>query len=118
MELKEVMNLNNFVVLGNTLIEDKYAYKIKHSLIDAGYNVASVGKELSSINQVDFEIDVLDLCINPALGIKLLKENEKTIKIVVIQPGAESEEIIEYLKDNNIDYLEGCLLVGLKLYKK
>ena len=50
--------------------------------------------------------------------LKEIIKNEKTIKIVVIQPGAESEEIIEYLKDNNIDYLEGCLLVGLKLYKK
>ena len=103
MELKEVMNLNNFVVLGNTLLEEKYAYKIKQGLLDAGYNVASVGKELTSINQVDFEIDVLDLCINPTLGIKLLKENEKPIKTVVIQPGAESEEIIDYLKNVSVN---------------
>lgn len=118
MELKDVMQLNNFVVVGNTILEEKYAYKIKQELLAAGYNVECVGKELSSINEVSFDIDVIDLCINPVLGLKLLKENQKQIKTVVIQPGAESMEIIDYLKDNNIDYLEGCLLVGLRLYKK
>jgi predicted CoA-binding protein len=118
MELNEIMLLSNFVVLGNTILEDKYAYKIKKGLIDAGYNVRCVGKELESINDVDFEIDVLDLCIHPALGIKLLKENKKKIKIVVIQPGAESEEIYNFLNENNIQYIDACLLVGLRLYSK
>ena len=118
MELKEVMQLDNFVVVGNTIVEDKYAYKIKHELINAGYKVECVGKELDSINDVKAEIDVLDLCINPVVGIKLLKENKKKIKTVVIQPGAESNEIIDYLNENKIDYLEGCVLVGLRLYKK
>ena len=118
MTLDKVMKLDNFVVVGNTILEDKYAYKIKHELIDAGYKVECVGKELDSINDVKAEIDVLDLCINPVVGIKLLKENKKKIKTVVIQPGAESAEIINFLKENNIDYLEGCLLVGLRLYKK
>lgn len=118
MTLDKVMKLDNFVVVGNTILEDKYAYKIKHELISAGYQVECVGKELDSINDVKAEIDVLDLCINPVVGIKLLKENKKKIKTVVIQPGAESDEIINFLKENNIDYLEGCLLVGLRLYKK
>ncbi len=118
MELKEVMQLDNFVVVGNTIVEDKYAYRIKHELINAGYQVECVGKELDSINDVKKEIDVLDLCINPVVGIKLLKENKKKIKTVVIQPGAESNEIIDYLNENKIDYLEGCVLVGLRLYKK
>lgn len=118
MNLKEIMQFNNFVVVGDTLNKDKYAYKIKQQLIDHNYQVQSVGKELTSINEVTFDIDVLDLCIHPIKGIKLLKENNKKIKTVVIQPGAESEEIINFLKENNIDYLEGCLLVGLSLYKK
>ena len=118
MELKEIMKLNNFVVVGNTIDEEKYAYKIKNELINAKYNVKCVGKELNSINEVDFEIDVLDLCINPVLGLKLLEENKKKIKVVVIQPGAFSDNIKEFLEKEKIDYLEGCLLVGLRLYKK
>lgn len=118
MTLEKIMQLQNFVVVGNTIIEDKYAYQIKNGLIKAGYTVECVGKELTSINDVNFDIDILDLCINPALGLKLLQENQKKIKVVVIQPGAESDEIIDYLKTNQIAYLKGCLLVGLKLYKK
>lgn len=117
MTLKEVMNLSNFVVVGNTINEEKYAYKIKNELIKTGYNVQCVGKELSSINDIDFEIDVLDLCINPILGLKYLQENNKNIKVVVIQPGAESTEIIDFLKTKNIEFLEACLLMGLSLYK-
>lgn len=117
MELKDIMELKNFVVVGDTLNSEKYGYKIKHALLEKGYNVECVYKELKSINDVSFDIDCLDLVINPFKGIELLKKNKKKIKTVVIQPGAESEEIINFLKENNIDYLEGCLLVGLKLYK-
>ena len=117
MELKQIMELKNIVVVGNTINEDKVAYKIKNQLIEKGYNVECVGKELQSINDVSFDIDVLDLCINHNLGINLLRENKKSIKIVVIQPGAESEEIQNFLKENNIEYIEACLLVGLSLYK-
>ena len=34
MELKEIMELKNFVVVGNTINEDKYAYKIKKGLLE------------------------------------------------------------------------------------
>ncbi|WP_163467888.1 CoA-binding protein [Fusobacterium sp. IOR10] len=116
MNLKEAMQMKNFVVVGDTINEKKYAYKIKNQLLAKEYNVAAVGKELKSINEVDFDIDILDLCINPVAGLKLLKENKKTFKNIVIQPGAESEEIIKYLRENKLPYIESCLLVGLRLY--
>ena len=116
MDLKEIMQQKVFVVVGDTLNEEKYAYKIKDGLIKAGYEVYAVGKELESINDVCGEIDIIDLCIHPAKGIKLLKECKKKYKCVVIQPGAESDEIIEYLTSNNLPYIEGCILVGLSMY--
>ncbi|MFA6708441.1 MAG: CoA-binding protein [Fusobacterium sp.] len=116
MNLKEAMQMKNFVVVGDTVNEKKYAYKIKNQLLAKGYNVAAVGKELKSINEVEFDIDILDLCINPIEGLKLLKENKKKFKNIVIQPGAESEEIIKYLRENKLPYIESCLLVGLRLY--
>lgn len=118
MNLEEVMNQHNFVVVGDTLNEEKYAYKIKHQMLDHDYQIECVGKELASINDVTFDIDIIDLCIHPVKGLKLLQESNKPFKCVVIQPGAESEDIINYLKDNNYDYIEGCLLLGLSLYKK
>ena len=117
MDLKEVMDQKNFVIVGDTLNEEKYASKIKRKMIKNGYQVSAVGKELESINDVEGDIDVIDLCITPAKGLKLIKECKKDFKTVVIQPGAESPELTGYLKENDIEYLEGCLLVGLKLYK-
>lgn len=116
MELKDVMKQKNFAVVGNTLDEEKFAYKIKTGMNEKGYNVYPVGKELTSINDIDGEIDIVDLCIHPAKGIKLLQECEKPYKAVVIQPGAGSDEITEYLDKEGIDYINNCLLVGLKEY--
>lgn len=116
MNLMEIMQQKAFAVVGDTLREEKYAYKIKTALLDHGYTVYGVGKELGSLNDIKHEIDIIDLCINPVRGLELMKECEKNYKCVVIQPGAESKELLDYFSENDIPYLEGCLLVGLKLY--
>ena len=118
MDIKEIMKENTFAVVGDTINEEKYAYKIKEGLLKKGYKVYSVGKELQSINDIEEDIDIIDLCINPIRGLSLIKECKKNFKCIVIQPGAESEDIITYLKQNNLPYIEGCVLVGLSLYSK
>lgn len=116
MDLQEIMKKRVFAVVGDTLNSDKYAYKIKQGLTEKGYKVFAVGKELSSINDVPEEIDVIDLCIHPAKGLALMQACKKKFQCIVIQPGAESEELITYLKENQLPYMNGCLLVGLSLY--
>ncbi|MCI1959853.1 MAG: CoA-binding protein [Clostridia bacterium] len=118
MDLKNVMEKKNFVVVGDTLNPEKFAYKIKSGLTEHGYNVHAVGKELESINDVQEKIDIIDLCINPAKGLKLMKECKKDFDCIVIQPGAESNELENYLKENNLPYINNCVLVGLDLYGK
>ena len=116
MNLQEIMQYNNFTVLGNTENPEKYAYKIKEELIQKGYTVACVDKQYKSINDVPF--DVLDICMNPAKACKLIEETTKKIKATIIQPGAESEELKNLLSNKQIPYIEGCALVGLRLYAK
>ena len=118
MNLKEIMAEKVFAVLGDTLNSKKYAYKIKNGLIDHGYTTYSVGKELQSLNDIDEEIDIIDLCINPVKGLALLQECRKTFKCIVIQPGAESDDLMQYLDENKMPYINGCILVGLSLYSK
>ncbi len=118
MELKEIMEKRNFVVVGDTLNPEKYACKIKNELIEHGYNVQAVGKELTSINDADGDIDIIDLCIHPVKGLKLIKECKKHFECIVIQPGAESIELLDYLNECGLPYIEGCLLVGLSLYAR
>ncbi len=103
-------------MVGDTLNEGKYACKIKNRLIENGYTVYGVGKELSSLNEIGENVDIIDLCINPVKGLELIKECEKPFKCIVIQPGAESNELCTYLRENNLPYLENCLLVGMNRY--
>lgn len=118
MDLEQIMKMKNFVVVGNTLVEEKYAYKIKSRLELNGYTTYGVDKELASINDVPGDIDVIDLCIHPVKGLKLLKECTKPFQCIVIQPGAESKEIFEFLDQKKWPYIEGCLLLGMDWYCK
>lgn len=118
MNLREVMSQSRFAVLGDTLNPDKYAYKIKESMLAHGYTVYPVGVELSSLNDIEGDIDIIDLCIRPSKGLELLKECKKPYKCVVIQPGASDAALLAYLDEHQIPYLDGCLLVGLRLHAK
>lgn len=117
MEMNEIMKQNRFAVVGNTLDPEKYAYKIKHAMLDAGYTVYAVGKELSSLNEIEDEIDIIDLCIHPVKGLALMKECKKNFRCIVLQPGAESPELMAYLDEQGMPYIQGCLLKGLAALK-
>ncbi|MDO5085294.1 MAG: CoA-binding protein [Erysipelotrichaceae bacterium] len=117
MDLKEMMSYHSFAVVGKTLDESKYAYKIKEGLLKHGYQAFGVYSEYPSINAIEEEIDIIVLCINPVLGLKFIQENKKPFKGIIIQPGAESEELLAYLKNEKITFIEGCVLVGLSLYR-
>ena len=118
MDLKEIMQQQSFAVVGDTLNEEKYACQIKNKMLAKGYTVYPVGKELASLNDIEGELDVIDLCIHPAKGLKLMQECKKQFKTIVIQPGASSPELVAYLEENHLPYIDGCLLVGLSLYAK
>lgn len=118
MDLQHVMEQKSFVVVGDTLNPEKFACQIKNAMTEAGYKVQCVGKELKSINDAKGDIDVIDLCINPKKGLQLMQECRKSCKCVVLQPGAFDDDLVAYLKEQNIPYIEGCLLVGLRLHPR
>lgn len=116
MNLKDLMQEKVFAVVGDTLKEEKYAYIIKHALLDKNYTVYSVGRELKSLNDIPEDIGVIDLCTSAKRGLALMQECTKSFKGIIIQPGAESPELIDFLKEKNYPFIEACVLVGLKTY--
>ncbi len=116
MDFREVVQEKNFAVVGNTLDEEKYAHKIKRKLLKKGYQVFPVGKEIPSLNDIQEDLDVVDLCINPVYGLPLLKECQKSFKVVVVEPGAMDNALLAYLNDNKIPFIEGSILTALKQY--
>ena len=120
MNASNLMDYKNWVVVGDVLNSNKYAYKILRELKESAYNVCGVnprGKAEEvylNLKDVNYKIDVIDLCINPITGIKVLKEaKDLNIDKVLIQPGAESTEILDYCRENGITAIEGCVLVEL-----
>lgn len=125
MQAQELLNYKNWVVIGDVLNISKYASRIFNSLKKEGFNVEGVnprdttGGVCQSLKDVSYKIDVVDLCINPILGIKIIKEaKDLGIDKVLIQPGAESEAILEYCTNNGIIAIEGCALVELSTYRR
>lgn len=116
--LQEVMRQKVFAVAGDTLNPEKYAHRIKQGLLEHGYTVYAVGKELASFNDIPSGIDVIVLCVHPAKGLRLMQECARQCMCVVIQPGAESDELLAYLDRRQQPYIQGCVLVGLSVYAK
>lgn len=125
MEAQQLLNYKNWVVVGDVLNSTKYAHRILNSLKEAGFKVAGVnprdttGNTYKTLSEVPYKIEVIDLCINSINGLAILKEAlELGVKRVLIQPGAESDAILEFCNSNDIIAIEGCALVELSYYKR
>lgn len=123
MDAKELLNYKNWVVVGDVLNVEKYAYKILKALKKSNFNVSGVNprensdKVYKSLEDVPYKIDVIDLCINPISGLKVIeKAIDLGIDKVLIQPGAESYEILNLCKSKGIIAIAGCALVELSNY--
>lgn len=123
MEARELLNYKDWVVVGDVLNEEKYANRILNALKNANFNVSGInprdnsGKAYKTLGEVPYKVDVIDLCINPISGLKVIEEAiDLGINKVLIQPGAESDEILSLCKNKGIIAIEGCALVELSHY--
>jgi len=121
MKASDFLDYKDWVVVGDVLNHLKYAYKILNSLKEAGFNVVGLNPSVkneeayNSLGDIPYKIEVLNLCINPIKGIKILQEaHELKIDKVLIQPGAESSDILNFCRENGIQAIEGCTLVELR----
>lgn len=120
MKAHKLLKYQNWVVVGDIGNPAKYANKILNRFINRGYNASGVNPRSNedgiykSLSEVPYKIEALDLCINPAAGLEIIKEAKSLeIRHILIQPGAESKEIIDYCKENDLNAVEGCALIEL-----
>lgn len=119
MEARDLIKEKNWVVIGDVTNITKYAYKLLEKFKSKNYVVSGVhpkGGEgvYKTLKEVPYKIDAIDLCINPKLGLEFIKEAKSMgISKILIQPGAESQYIIDYCNENNIVAIEGCALKEL-----
>lgn len=124
MNLKEkTMKLKNWAVVGATTKKNRFGYKIVKKLKENNYNVYPVNDKFDQVaglkcyadlSSIEEQIDVVDLVVNPKIGIKIMKEITKlNIKYVWLQPGTRSEEIKDFAAQNNIKIIEDCIYASL-----
>ena len=80
LKAREFLDYKNWAVAGDVLNTSKYAYKILEALKSHEFNTVGVNPSAQhqqvykNLSDIPYKVDVLDLCINPYKGIKIVQE--------------------------------------------
>jgi len=123
----KTVQMPKWAVVGASDKPERYSYKIIEKLKERGYTVYPVSPKLKdqellgfkvygSLSDIEDKVDVVDMVVNPKIGIKTMEEiSEKGIEYVWLQPGAESDEIHAYAKEKGIEAIDACILAVLAI---
>jgi len=114
----------NYAVVGATIDQSKYGYRVLKDLYGAGFKVVGVNPKYHGIEGIPcypslFELpqkpDVAVFVVPSTVGLGMLAEVKKFgINKVWFQPGAESEEIRLRAKELGLEAVAdgGCIMVA------
>ncbi len=123
--IEKFINKNNiFAVVGVSKDETKYGRKVFDDLKNAGYKAYPVNPKLefiledkcyASLKDLPVKPDVVSFVVSPKVVESVIIEcKELGINKIWLQPGSESEKVINYCKDNNIECLHNqCIMLNL-----
>ena len=107
--------------------QEKYGFKIFRDLLANGYNVTGVnpkggtllGKKIyTSLAKIPAQVELALLVVPPVVGIHVIQQaKQRGITEVWLQPGAQSEEIIEFAQKNDMHSTQNrCFMVAQNLW--
>lgn len=122
--IASALSFKNWAVVGATPNKQKYGYMVYKKLKEKGYNVFAINplydeieddkvyKTLLDLNQ---RIDCVSMVVAPKRGKSYIEQAAQIgVKYVWFQPGAESDELVEMCKINNmVPIYNACVLVAL-----
>jgi uncharacterized protein len=116
---------NTVAVLGASRDRRKYGNKAVRAYVESGFTVIPVNpneaeieglKAYPNLEAIAEPVDFVSLYVPPAVGLKLLPSiAEKKPKEVWLNPGAESDELIEVAADLHLRVIVACSIVALGL---
>ncbi len=121
---------NIFAVIGVSRDPAKYGHKVFKDLKNAGYKVYPVNPKVSyiensikvyhSLSEIPVKPDVLITVVPPAVTIAVVKEAASMgITHIWMQPGSESDEVIEYCKMKKLKFMaNSCIMISNNSQKK
>jgi predicted CoA-binding protein len=108
-------------IIGATPRRSKYANKAVRAFVEHGDIVVPIHpaaeeveglKAYRSVLDVPGEIDVASFYVSPAVGLNIIDEcAKKGIKQILLNPGAESAEIVNRAVDLGINVKQTCSIV-------
>lgn len=111
---------NTFAVIGASNNSEKYGYKVTRDMLDRNFKVYPVNlhekeilgeKVYSTIGLCPPNIDVVVFIVPPKITLKVLGEVVRLgIKNVWFQPGSDSPEILKYCDNNDLNYIQACIM--------
>jgi hypothetical protein len=112
-------------VIGASQDRRKYGNKAVRAYLESGYTVFPVNPSATSIeglatfptvDAIPSPVDFVSLYVPPAVGLKLLPAiAEKQPRELWLNPGSESDELIEAAADLHLRSIVACSIVALGL---
>jgi predicted CoA-binding protein len=98
---------------GNIIYRDLKSKNIKVYGINPKATTIDGDKAYHALADLGFIPDIIDMVVPPKIGLQTIKEAVANgYDNFWLQPGAESDEIIQYLEDNKKNYLAyACVMV-------
>jgi len=111
-----------YALIGASSNEEKYGYKILENLLDAGFHVLPVNpkggqileqKVYKNINEITEGIDVVIFVVPPQVTKNIIEDVVSLgVAKVWLQPGSESDDVIDFCDKHNIDcYHNACIML-------
>lgn len=120
-----LMSQSSVAVIGASRDRRKFGNKAVRAYRECGFTVFPVNPSEAtiedlpayrSVEMIDAPIDFVSLYVPPAVGLKLLPAiAAKQPKEVWLNPGAESDELIEAAADLHLRTVVACSIVALGL---
>ncbi len=109
-------------VFGVSTNPEKYGYKVFFDLLKFGYKVYAIHPDgglvggqvrYKNLNELPEKASVAVLVIPPVAALSMIKDCVHAgIKKFWLQPGSESDESIQYCKDNNLQCIyNACIML-------
>ena len=112
------------LILGASTNPERYSYKAAERLVQNGYEIVPVGIKEGKVQGVEIlktfdglkDVDTVTMYVGARNQEQYAKEIVKlNPRRVIFNPGAENDELSEYLESNNIETENACTLVLLSL---
>lgn len=121
-QIDAFLNLKNvFAVVGVSRNPNKFGYIIYQDLKRKGYKVYAINpnattingdKSYGSLSELPVKPDVVDVVVPPKIALEVVKEcHALGIQKVWLQPGAESDEVIDYCYNHAIEVIYGAYVM-------